>query len=152
MAKKQTEAASEKLKDGDTIPVTEVGTGQPIEVMSEQDIIKFDKAAELDKFMNDILTIIVHPDIAEGSLPVICPNVNGINQPIIRGQKSKVKRKYVEALARARITRYEQATPDARKPENIQMIDSCALAYPFGVLHDPHPRGQQWLDAILAQK
>jgi len=149
--KKETEATSEKLHQGDTIPLGEVGKGVPIEVMSEQDIIKA-KNSDLDMFMNDMLTILVHPDIADGALPVICPNVNGINQPIIRGRQAKVKRKYVEVLARSRVTRYEQATPDARKPENIQMVESSALTYPFAILDDPHPRGREWLDAILSQK
>jgi hypothetical protein len=149
---KETNVETEKLPKGSSIPIGEVGRGMPIEVMSEQDVVKFKEVAELEKFMNEILTIVVHPDISDGALPVICPNVNGINQPIIRGKQVNVKRKYVEVLARTRTTRYEQATPDARKPENIQMTENAAISYPFAVVHDPNPRGRDWLEAIIAQK
>ena len=62
-----------------------------------------------------------------------------------------VKRKYVEALARGRTTKYEQKTMDPSRPENIQMAEKTALTYPFSVLHDPNPKGRAWLKAILAQ-
>ena len=148
MTKKTTEAVTEKLSKGRSTPLGEIGEGEPIEVMAEQDIVR---VTDQEKFANDILSIRVHPDSSEGALPVICPSVNALNQPIIRGVVSNVKRKYVEALARCRITQYQQRVPDAARPENIQMDEVTVIAYPFVVLHDPHPNGREWLESILAQ-
>jgi len=152
MSKKQKEvdAINEKLPKNESIAVSEIGKNDaPIERMSEND---FAKDMEMEVFMNQLLTVIVHPSTEEGSLPVVTPNVNGINQPIIRGVQSKVKRKYVEALARSRITKYKQRVPNPMRPENIQMDENTVLTYPFSVIEDPHPDGRVWLEAILAQK
>ena len=148
MAKKETEVVSDKLTQGKTKTLDEIGTGEPVEVASELDMIQ---NAELTKFMNDILTIRVHPDDRPGSLPVICPSVNAVNQPIIRGREAKVKRKYVEALARCRTTTYVQREATPGRPENIQLDEITVITYPFAVLHDPHPKGAVWLEAIIAQ-
>jgi hypothetical protein len=75
-----------------------------------------------------------------------------LNQPIIRGRQQKVKRKYVEALARCRVTKYEQQVMDPMRPENIQMVERTALSYPFAVIEDPHPNGRAWLESILDQR
>ena len=143
---KPTEAHSGKLGKEKAIPISEINAGGGIEPVSEND---FAKKADQESFANDILTIIVAQDNSKDALPVIVPAVNGVNQPIIRGQKLGVKRKFVEALARCTTTTYEQATPDPRKPQNIQMIERTALTYPFTVYNDPHPNGREWLQAIL---
>jgi len=143
---KTIEAVNEKLGKGKAMDLGEIGDPGPIEQTAEKDFVK---SAELEKFMNDIITIIVHESSEEGSLDIATPQVNGLNQPIIRGVESKVKRKYVEALARNRITKYVQRVQDPSKPENIQMVEKTTLACPFAVLHDPHPNGRKWLEAIL---
>jgi len=148
MPKKATEVVSEKLGNGAVFPVNEIGTGQSIETITDPVLRKI---AQEESFANDVLTIRVHQDNLEGSLPVICPGVNGMNQPIIRGKESKVKRKYVEALARCRTTQYIQKTPDPTRPESIQMEERTVVSYPFAVLHDPHPKGSAWLEGIIAQ-
>lgn len=144
---KHTEVVNEKLPQGKDMNLGEIGDPGPIEKVAESDFVK---TAQLEAFMNDILTVIVHPSSEEGALDIAPPQVNGLNQPIIRGVESKVKRKYVEALARCRVTKYEQRVQDASRPENIQMIEKCVLSYPFAVLHDPNPRGRAWLEAIVS--
>ena len=144
---KYTEAVNEKLAKGKEMNLGEIGDPGPIEKVAENDFIK---TAELEKFMHEVLTILVHPSSEEGALDIAPPQVNGLNQPIIRGVESKIKRKYVEALARCRVTKYEQRVQDASRPENIQMVERTTLSYPFAVLHDPNPRGRQWLEAIVS--
>ena len=148
MTRKETNATSEDLRQRDPLPVTELGDPGPIEKVSESDFVE---EAELEAFMHEILTVVVHQDGNDNSVEFPCPSVNGLNQPFIRGKEQKVKRKYVEQLARTRITRYEQRVMDASRPENIQMLERSALAYPFTVTHDPSPKGREWLKAILAQ-
>jgi len=140
-----------EVANGRNMTLGEIGDGKGIEVQSPQDIIKMKARADLEEFMNQVLTIEVMKDGTQGAYPVITPNVNGINQPIIRGKVQKVKRKYVEALARSRITNYEQEVPDPSKPDVMDMLDITTPTYPFRVTHDPHPRGSEWLQAILDQ-
>lgn len=148
MSKKYTEANTGKIAQGKAVSIGEIGDGEPIEKISESNFVK---AAELEAFMNDILTVTVHQSTEEGSLDFAPPQVNGLNQPILRGVESKVKRKYIEALARCRSTKYIQQVINPSKPENIQMVERCQLTYPFAVLHDPSPKGRAWLEGILAQ-
>lgn len=149
MPKKHTNAHNGNLGKGKSLELNEIGDPGPVEKVSETDFGK--KEMELEAFMNEVLTVVVHDDASENSVQHPCPNVNGINQGFIRGQEQKVKRKYVEALARGRVTKYEQKTPDPTKPDMIQMQDRTALVYPFSVIHDPNPAGREWLKSILAQ-
>ena len=144
---KHTEANNDGLGKGKVMDQSELGTPGPIEKVAET---QFAKTAELAAFMNDVLTILVHPSSEDGALEVATPQVNGLNQPILRGVESKVKRKYVEALARCRITKYAQSVQDQSRPENIQLSERTTLSYPFAVLHDPSPSGRAWLEAIMA--
>ena len=144
MARKPTEAVTEKLTQEASIGINEIGEDRVIEQASENDIA-------MEAFMDDELTIHVSESREEGAYTVITPSVNAVNQPIIRGRQQKVKRKYVEALARSRITEYEQLVQDPSKPENIQMVPRSSVTYPFAVIHDPHPNGAEWLNQILAQ-
>jgi len=145
---KHTDVVSENIKQEAPMGLGELGE-KTIERMSEND---FAKNIPLENFMNDVLTIIVHPAADEGSLDVITPNVNSLNQPIIRGVESPVKRKYVEALARCRTTKYTQKVMDPGRPESIQMQPRTIVTYPFSVIHDPDPNGPAWLKAIMEQQ
>lgn len=126
----------------------EIGDPGPIEKVSESNFVA---EAELEQFMNEVLTVVVADSTEDGALDIICPSVNGVNQPIIRGHEQKVRRKYVEALARSRITKYTQRVIDPTRPDNIQMQERTSLTYPFTVVHDPNPKGRAWLKGILAQ-
>lgn len=149
MGRKHTEIVNEKLGEGKVLDQSEIGDPGPIEKVAETDLVK---TAKLEAFMNDVLTIIVHQSSEEGALDFAPPQVNGLNQPILRGAECKVKRKYVEALARCRTTKYEQRVQDINRPENISMIDRTTLSYPFAVLSDPAGIvGRQWLEGIVAQ-
>jgi hypothetical protein len=138
------EAVSDKLGKEENISIGEIGDKGGVEQAAEHDV-------KMAGFMNDLVTVLVHADGAEGALDVVTPMVNGVNQPIVRGQEQKIKRKYVEALARSRLTVYDQLVQNPSKPENIQMVPRTVLTYPFAVVNDPHPNGKPWLDQILAQ-
>lgn len=106
-------------------------------------------AIALDAFMHEVVEIYVHPTKEKGSLDVITPSVNGVNQPIVRGRNVSVKRKYVESLARCHSIRYEQRVQNPSQPENIQMVESKVPDYPFDVLRDTE-KGKAWLKSIYA--
>lgn len=146
MSKKRMDVVNETLPKGQAGAIGEIGK-EPIEKVRENDI----GAQRLEAFMNEPVKIMVHPSTEEGSLEIITPSVNGVNQPIIRGQEITIKRKFVEALARNRTTRYIQQTPDPTKPENIQMKEITAVSCPFSVLEDKNPDGYEWLKNIQEQ-
>lgn len=123
----------------------EIGKGGGIEPASDR--LDLDTEA----FMHEMVTIMVHPSNEEGQLDVITPNINGINQPIVRGQEQVVKRKYVEALARCRTTKFEQQLADFRDPASHQMVEKTVLSYPFAILKDSD-KGKAWMKGILAER
>jgi hypothetical protein len=103
--------------------------------------------------MNQELTIVVHATSNDEDLDVIIPNVNGLNMPIVRGVPTKVKRKYVAALARSRITTYKTEQMNPMQPDSIAVVPRSAPTYPFTVEKDPAgQRGIQWLRQIIAQR
>lgn len=143
-----------------TIDTEEVGVAQmksksldEIREHAQTDIeveSKFDNdALALEAFMNEQVKLRIHGSPEEGALPVISVIVNGTIQPIPRDVEVDVKRKYVEALARAKATSYRQVT-NPIDPSDIKMVPTTVLSYPFTVTEDS-AKGKAWLRKILAQ-
>lgn len=109
-----------------------------------------DEALALEAFMNEIVVITIAESADEEALPIITLTVNGVTQPIARGVPTPVKRKYVEALARAKETKYRQGLKDASDPASIEMLGRTALAFPFSVDKDT-PNGLAWLRDVIKQ-
>jgi hypothetical protein len=142
------EANHDSLPPGRSFALSEIGDPGPIELVSERDFVK---EADLESFMNEELEIRIHDAVADGDLLIETPSLNGINMPIIRGQRQRVKRKYVEVLAQARTITFVQEARNPIDPSDIAMVERSRLSYPFEVLHDPNPKGRAWLEAQLAQ-
>lgn len=134
----------------ETIGPLEILDGQP-----EVDPITSDKdfmeVIADEAFMNELVEVIVHTTTNESEPNHVVLNVNGINQPVLRGYPHKIKRKYLEVLARMKETRYSQVTPNPMEPDRSNLVARTALCYPFDVIKDPNPRGRAWLNHILAE-
>ncbi len=113
--------------------------------------VDFRGLAADEAFMNEHVTIMVHATTDENQPPHVIVNVNGTNQPIIRGNPTRVRRKYVEVLARMKETKYNQVTPNPAAPDVSEMRARTALAYPFDLVEDPNPKGRAWLQHVLAE-
>lgn len=113
--------------------------------------VDFRQLASDEAFMNEMVTVMVHPTTDENQPPHVIVNCNGTNQPIIRGVPTIVKRKYVEILARMKETKYTQVTPNPSAPDVTEMRARTALAYPFDLMEDKNPRGRGWLQNVLAE-
>ena len=111
----------------------------------------FKKLAGEESFMNEPVTIRIHATTDENQAPHVIVNCNGVNQPIVRGIATEIKRKYVEILARMKETRYTQVTKNPSAPDVSEMVARSGLAYPFELLEDKNPKGKPWLDHILAE-
>lgn len=111
----------------------------------------FRELAAEESFMNELVTVLVHSTTDENQPPQVIVNCNGMNQPIMRGYPTEVKRKYVEILARMKETKYSQFTPNPSEPDRIVMQARHGLSYPFDVVEDKNPRGRAWLNNVLAE-
>lgn len=139
MAKKESPAQGIEISD-DT-PIVET-------VAESRD---FRQLAADEAFMNEFVTVLVHSTTDENQAPHVIVNCNGTNQPIIRGVPTKVRRKYVEILARMKETKYNQVTPNPAAPDISHMQARHGLAYPFDLVDDANPRGRAWLQNVLAE-
>ena len=138
MAKKEVVAGIEILDDTPTIdPVSQVADLREL--------------AASEAFMNEMVEVMVHSSTDENQAPHVILNCNGTNQPILRGVPTRVRRKYVEILARMKETKYSQVTRNPAAPDQIDMIARHGLAYPFELMHDDNPRGRAWLQNVLAE-
>ena len=136
-------------KAGEAISQQDLGEHKAIEPVADEQAAK--TAIEKEAFMNEPVRIIVMETGEEGSLQVITPCVNGVNQPIVRGQETVVKRKFVEALARCRTTKYQQRHNPIER-DKIENVPITVQTYPFSVLEDRNPKGRAWLQGIVAEK
>lgn len=129
-------------------PLSEIATAG-IEIEPITGSLRTD-VADLNQFMEETVVIRILESDKPGALQVITPNVNGINQPIVRNRDVPVKRKYVEALLRSHTINYEQRTQNPSEPANIQMLAKPVTDYPFEVVEDT-PKGRSWIKAIKEQ-
>lgn len=105
------------------------------------------------RFMNEMVTVLLHDSTDPNAEPIPSVSVNGVNQFFIRNRPQTVKRKFVAALARAKPTAFSQHIHVEQATGNVvqRMNPRTALKYPFSVINDPNPRGAAWLQSILGQ-
>lgn len=108
------------------------------------------KLIDDEAFMNEMVEVVVHESTREDEPNHIVLSVNGRNMPVIRGVPTRMRRMYVEVLARMKETRYSQKQ-DAVQLDNIQFIPRTALVYPFTVTVDSNDRGRAWLQNVIAE-
>ena len=122
--------------------------GQSIESIVTKE---FDREVFEEAFMNEMVTVMVADTTDENVNPMPTPSVNGVMQPIMRGVPTRVKRKYLEVLARCKETKFSQRTANPMEPDRIEMIPRTAFTYPFSVVEDLNPKGGAWLKAVMAE-
>lgn len=138
-----------ETKVGEGIPQNNLGEHSGIAPVDGEVFTK--SAIELEAFMNEPVKIMVMETGEEGALQVVTPSVNGVNQPIVRGREAVIKRKFVEALARCKTTKYQQRQ-DPFERDKIENVPITVQAYPFAVLEDRNPKGAAWLKRIAAER
>lgn len=108
------------------------------------------KDAELEAFMNEPVMVTVLSSGKDNETPYVQVAVNGVMQMFLRDQPIVVKRKYLERLARAKETGYDQTVDDRLGERMNTLHNRHSLRYPFQVNRDDNPRGAAWLRNILA--
>lgn len=103
-------------------------------------------------FFEEVVEVEITPTDNPRAEQVINLCCNGINQFMIRGVKTPIKRKFLEILARAKTETI--ATPefiDGNGDRSTRVVKSQGLRYPFRVLRDDNPNGRAWLENVLIQ-
>lgn len=108
-----------------------------------------DKLAADEKFMSETVEVMLAETTNENDPDHIVLNVNGVNQPVFRGVWTKMRRCFVEVLARCKETKYTQIQ-DKYELDRSELRARTAHAYPFQVI-DRNPRGGAWLKAVMAE-
>lgn len=104
------------------------------------------------KFNEELVEIMVMPSADENDPSLVTLSVNGVNQYILAGEPVKVRRKFVEVLARAKGTRYRQIVKrneGGSGDVTNRMIPRVALRHNFTVIQDANPKGAAWLRELL---
>jgi len=154
--RKDFEAAEKKVGQDSVRRMKSTGPArealEPGRVVAVERVISKEKADAL-VFMEDVLTIIVHQSTNPTDEPY--PEVwnDGVCQRFQRGVPMKVKRKYVEVLARCKRTAFSNEKAKDPQGNDIYRYPShTALRYPFAVQHDPAgDKGRAWLEGVLAE-
>ncbi len=136
----------------------EISNSGAAEVVSESGIETvpgpgFESLAELEKFMNEEVKVMLFPPSIKGEEFVAQLGVNGKHQFVIRGMPVWVKRKYIEVLARSRRVNVQaDGYKDGGNGEAKNIVNiTNSLQYPFQVLEDKNPKGGPWLSQILQE-
>ncbi len=126
---------------------------QLIEIESNNvDTYRLKKKADELAFLEEPVDIIVHEDSNKFAEPIVQVSVNGRNQFFIRGQVQTVRRKFVECLAKARPSAFDNVEYTKPNGERDFMYPSrSSLKYPFSVVFDTNPKGRDWLKGILSR-
>lgn len=136
-----------------------VGQGSPIEDPYEHgdntvEVVEgpvMGSKLDIEKFMGEIVTVVVHDTTDKNAIMVVPVSVNGRTQNFIRGRPQRCRRCYVERLARAKETSYSQNLDPGQGEQVNTMYPHAALSYPFSVVEDQNPNGAAWLRKVLAE-
>ncbi len=109
-----------------------------------------DYAAEL-AFNEEVVEIMVHETTDKNAAMLVDVYCNGVPQRFIRGVPQKVKRKFVEVLARAKQTRIKTEIEMRNNEPVNRIVRTTGLRYPFRIENDRNPKGADWLKRILQQ-
>lgn len=148
---------AQEQKIGQDRPRLMKSTGRAKDSLESQYIEVVDRPVDPEKlamlaFMEDVVTVYIQPTtnpIDEQVFEVFC---NGEREVFKRGDQKQIKRKFANILASQKITTFTQDRRQNSKGiwEDYQ-IPHTGLRYPFSIMHDPHPRGGDWLRATLSQ-
>lgn len=151
MARGRINTENEYLGKAGEFNIDEIGNGSPdIEIVDR--VLTADKA-ETERFMNEMVTVMIHDSTDENDTELVQVSINGRNQFIRRGYPQQVRRCYVERLARAKKTSFNQNLDERLGEAGVnRLMSHHALKYPFSIVEDPNPKGAAWLRNLLAER
>lgn len=154
--RKDFEAGADKVGQDQTRHMK--STGPAKKALESRHIEPVDRPVSKDKleslrFMEDELEIVVADTTDPTAERIVEVWNDGVPQRFERNLKQKVKRKYVEVLARAKVTRHSnEKYKDGEGHDAYRYPSHTALRYPFTVIYDPAgDKGRTWLESVLRE-
>lgn len=104
-------------------------------------------------FMEDDLDIMIQPSSEENAAMMVDCYVNGEAKWVKVGERTKLKRKFVEVLLRAKPISVN-TTHDEIGAKNIinNIVRHQRAKYPMSIMHDPSPKGGEWLRRVMMEQ
>jgi hypothetical protein len=113
---------------------------------------EFATLAETEAFMQEKIGIELHQTTDKNAPLGAEVGINGEMVWIPRGVKVLIPRKFVERLAQSQVRSYKQVDNPNRDADDGKLTRSATgTDYAFSVLHDPNPKGKQWLTRMTRQ-
>lgn len=128
--------------------------GGEIEIATDIPHVR-DEKSQMLAFLQEKVKIFLMDAMNPNDEQFVFCSVNGVpalpgNPYLRRGQEHTIPRSHVEVLARARNITYSQPFKEMPSEAANTMRSHSAMKYPFQVIEDNNPRGQQWLRSVMA--
>lgn len=108
--------------------------------------------ADALQFNEQVLTIVIQPSGEENAPMVIPVWNNGEPMWIKVGVQTNIKRKFVEDLLRAKpISVQTMHEEEGSRVVNNRVLRSARSKYPLTIIHDPSPKGYEWMARVMAE-
>ena len=152
MARTEVHTGEMKTREVPTIVLSDEG---PIEREPET-IVLVDKPMETDymkelAFNEEILTIRLERTNDKYQPARLDFYVQGRAEWVPVGRPWKVARKYVEVIARSQPYDVRTTVTKHEDHEENRVERHTIAKHPFSVIHDPNPRGMDWLQRIMLE-
>lgn len=150
--KKPYESTGEKVSKEYELPtIGDVSSEDFQGDIEQQNIFDYRQIVDLEKFMQEPVLVEIPRSSNPNDDPYIQLGVNGIIQPLLRGKKQWIKRKFLEILVRSMPTTLETIEEMDHRTGNkiVRLIKTAGEKYPYRVLEDNNANGRRWLNQIL---
>lgn len=127
-----------------------------VQVRKSEDIVTDVVAVNKDyldllKFSEEKMTIRLEQSSDKYAPTAIDVSVNGETQWLPVGHPLKLKRKFVEVLARCKSDVFDTIRSETQDGDSINKLSRrTSMKHPFSVIHDPNPKGYEWLVQLLS--
>lgn len=151
-AGKELNTADMETREVPSIALPDTG---PIE-RDREEIVMVDKPMNTDymselAFMEEPVTIMLARSSEKFAPAILDFYVNGKPLWIRVGYKATIPRKYVEVIARTQPYDVRTSVVKHEHHEDNRVERQTINKYPFSVLHDPNPRGPEWLQRVMLE-
>lgn len=101
-------------------------------------------------FNEEYLTILIQRSSEKYAPKMVMAGVNGRNEWYPTNEPVRIKRKFVEVLVRSKpdSIRAFEIPIEGENPEN-KIERTSHSAHPISVMHDPNPKGYEWLRNLM---
>ncbi len=127
-----------------------------VQVRKNEDIVT-DVASVNSGYLQDLafaeeeMTIRLEQSSDKYAASTVFVAVNGQEEWLPVGHPLKIKRKFVEVLARCKSDIFDTIRSETQDGDSINKLSRrTSMKHPFSVIHDPNPKGYEWLVQTLS--